>query len=83
MNTKLLILGSGGMVGSALIRAAAKRGYKDILQPSSKDLDLTNQAETHAYLTEKRPGQVIIAAAKVGGIPVSYTHLTLPTTPYV
>ena len=74
MNTKLLILGSGGMVGSALIRAAAKRGYKDILQPSSKDLDLTNQAETHAYLTEQRPGQVIVAAAKVGGIHANNTY---------
>ena len=74
MNTKLLILGSGGMVGSALIRAAEKRGYTDILQPSSKDLDLTNQAETHAYLAEQRPDQVIVAAAKVGGIHANNTY---------
>lgn len=74
MNTKLLILGSGGMVGSTLIRAAEKRGYTDILQPSSKDLDLTNQAETHAYLAEQKPDQVIIAAAKVGGIHANNTY---------
>ena len=74
MNTKLLILGSGGMVGSALIRAAEKRGYTDILQPSSKELDLTNQAEAHAYLAEQKPDQVIVAAAKVGGIHANNTY---------
>ncbi len=74
MNTKLLILGSGGMVGSALIRAAEKRGYKDILQPASNELDLTNQAQTHAYLSEQKPDQVIVAAAKVGGIHANSTY---------
>jgi len=74
MNSKLLILGAGGMVGSALVREAEKRGYKDILQPSSKELDLTNQAETHAYIAEQKPDQVIVAAAKVGGIHANSTY---------
>ncbi|BDS06774.1 GDP-L-fucose synthase [Oceaniferula spumae] len=74
MNSRLLILGSGGMVGSALVRAAEKRGYQDILQPSSKDLDLTNQADTHSYLAEHKPDQVIVAAAKVGGIHANSTY---------
>jgi GDP-L-fucose synthase len=71
---KLLILGSRGMVGSALVRAAKQRGYSDILEPTSKDLDLTNQAETHAYLAEHRPDAVIVAAAKVGGIHANSTY---------
>lgn len=74
MNSKLLILGAGGMVGSALDRAAQKRGFPEILTPSSNDLDLVNQAETHAYLLEHRPDQVIIAAAKVGGIHANNTY---------
>lgn len=71
---KLLILGAGGMVGSALARAAETRGYTGVLTPSSKELDLTNQADTHAYLAEHKPDQVIVAAAKVGGIHANSTY---------
>jgi len=71
---KLLILGARGMVGSALVRAAQQRGYTDILEPRSKDLNLINQAETHAYLAEHRPDEVIVAAAKVGGIHANSTY---------
>ncbi len=71
---KLLILGAGGMVGSALVRAAKQRGYTDILTPSSKELDLISQADTHAYLAQTKPDQVIVAAAKVGGIHANSTY---------
>jgi GDP-L-fucose synthase len=70
----LLILGARGMVGSALVREAKKRGYTDILQPTSQDLDLINQAETHAYIAKHRPDEVIVAAAKVGGIHANSTY---------
>ena len=71
---KLLILGSRGMVGSALVRAAEQRGYSDVLQPLSRDLDLSNQAATHAYLAEHRPDEVIVAAAMVGCIHANSTY---------
>ena len=71
---KLLILGSRGMVGSALVRAAEQRGYSDVLQPLSRDLDLSNQAATHAYLAEHLPDEVIVAAAMVGGIHANSTY---------
>jgi len=71
---KLLILGSRGMVGSALVRAADHLGYSGVLQPSSRDLDLTSQAATHDYLTEHRPDEVIVAAAMVGGIHANSTY---------
>ena len=71
---KLLIFGARGMVGSALVRAANQRGYTDILAPSSRDLDLLNQAATYAYLQEHRPDAVIVAAAKVGGIHANSTY---------
>ena len=62
------------MVGSALVRAAEKRGYDEILKPTSKELDLCNQADTHAYLAETKPEQVLVAAAKVGGIYANDTY---------
>lgn len=62
------------MVGSALVRSAKKRGYTDLLEPTSCELDLTNQAETHAYLAAHRPDEVVVAAAMVGGIHANSTY---------
>ena len=62
------------MVGSALVRKARTLGYAQILQPSSKDLDLCCQTETHRYITDHEPDQVIVAAAKVGGIHANSTY---------
>ena len=74
MTQKLLILGARGMVGSALVREATKRGYTQILTPSSSELDLTNQAQTEAYIAAEKPDEVIVAAAKVGGIHANSTY---------
>jgi GDP-L-fucose synthase len=74
MSKKLLIFGARGMVGSALSRAARARGITDILSPSSSELDLTNQADTEKYLAEHQPDEVIVAAAKVGGIHANSTY---------
>ena len=74
MSKKLLILGGRGMVGSALVRAAKARGITDILTPTSSELDLCDQAATEQYLTENTPDEVIVAAAKVGGIHANSTY---------
>ena len=62
------------MVGSALVRVADHLGYSGVLQPSSRDLDLTSQVATFAYLAEHRPDEVIVAAAMVGGIHANSTY---------
>ena len=64
----LLILGAHGMVGSALNRKAMALGVDRVLAPSSAELNLCCQADTQAYLREHRPAEVVVAAAKVGGI---------------
>lgn len=74
MGKKLLIFGARGMVGSALVRAAKARGVTEILTPTSGELDLCNQADTEAYLAEHQPDEVIVAAAKVGGIHANSTY---------
>jgi GDP-L-fucose synthase len=62
------------MVGSALVREAEKRGGYEILTATRSELDLLNQLECHQWLQENRPDQVIIAAAKVGGIHANSTY---------
>ncbi len=71
---RLLVLGASGMVGSALVRAAEDRGYQSISAPRSRELDLTNQAETAQYFDHHKPEFVIVAAAKVGGIHANDTY---------
>ncbi len=74
MPQKIYIAGHRGMVGSALVRAIERRGDAEVLTAGRRELDLTRQAEVEAYLDAHRPGQVVVAAAKVGGIHANDTY---------
>ncbi len=71
---KLFIAGHRGMVGSALVREAEKRGGFQTLTATRPELDLRDQAAVFKWLAEKQPDIVIIAAAKVGGIHANSTY---------
>ena len=71
---KIFIAGHRGMVGSALVREAQLRGGYEILTAGREELDLLNQAECRAWLEDQKPDQIIIAAAKVGGIHANATY---------
>ncbi|MEP2774896.1 MAG: GDP-L-fucose synthase [Luteolibacter sp.] len=71
---KLFIAGHRGMVGSALVREACKRGGYQILTTSRNQLDLCNQQDVFEFLASEKPDVVIIAAAKVGGIHANSTY---------
>ena len=62
------------MVGSALVREARKRGGCEVLTASRDELDLLDQASVAEWLEDHEPDQVIIAAAKVGGIHANSTY---------
>ena len=71
---KIFIAGHRGMVGSALVREAKKRGGYQVLTASREELDLLDQASVAEWLEDHEPDQVIIAAAKVGGIHANSTY---------
>jgi GDP-L-fucose synthase len=71
---KLFISGHRGMVGSALVREAGRRGGFDVLTATRSELDLCDQRAVFDFLTTKKPDSVIIAAAKVGGIHANSTY---------
>ena len=71
---KIFIAGHRGMVGSALVRAASKKGGYQVLTASRDELDLLDQASVAEWLEDHEPDQVIIAAAKVGGIHANSTY---------
>lgn len=71
---KTYIAGHRGMVGSALIRDAAKLGGYQVLTTTRDQLDLCDQSAVFEFLAEEKPEIVIIAAAKVGGIHANSTY---------
>ena len=65
---KIYIAGSGGMVGSAIVRHLQDRGCDNLLTPASSELDLRQQRSVDDFISSTKPDVVILAAAKVGGI---------------
>ena len=68
LKSKIYVAGHKGLVGSAIIRKLKKKGYKNIIFRSKKQLDLKNQKKVYSFLKRNKPDFIFIAAAKVGGI---------------
>jgi GDP-L-fucose synthase len=67
-DSRVLVAGSNGMVGSAIVRNLESKEYTNIIKGTRDDVDFTNQDETERYFCSEEPEYVFIAAAKVGGI---------------
>ncbi|ATG38048.1 GDP-L-fucose synthetase Fcl (plasmid) [Phaeobacter piscinae] len=69
---KIYVAGHRGMVGGAILRRLQARQDAgadiQLITRTSAELDLTNQAAVQAFFAAERPDQVVLAAAKVGGI---------------
>ena len=68
---KRLITGHRGMVGSALVRASRDC---EVVTRTREELDLGNQQHVHEFLAQERPDEVVVAAARVGGIHANDTY---------
>ena len=67
--SKIFVTGHGGMVGSAILRALADSEAEwEILTRSRAELDLCDQAAVDAFTESEKPGLIINAAGRVGGI---------------
>ena len=71
---RIYIAGSGGMVGSSVVRELEKRDYTGLILRPSSDPDLIDQAAVGRFFEKEKPEIVILAAAKVGGILVNDTR---------
>ncbi|HEV2674626.1 MAG TPA: GDP-L-fucose synthase [Aliidongia sp.] len=70
---RIAIAGHRGMVGSALVRRLARIDC-EVLGLGRAEANLTNQAETFAWLERHRPDALVVAAAEVGGILANSTR---------
>jgi len=68
IDDKIFIAGASGMAGQAIKRNLIKSGYKNLLTPLRKELNLFNLEDVKRWFFENQPDIVIIAAARVGGI---------------
>ena len=71
---KILITGSKGMVGSAIYRKFESEGFNNLIPADKNDVNLIRQDEVDNFIKEKQPDQIIVAAAKVGGILANNTY---------
>jgi GDP-L-fucose synthase len=71
---KIYVAGHRGMVGSAIVRGLERRGGAVLLTRTHAELDLTEQAAVRAFFAEEKPDQVVLAAARVGGIHANNTY---------
>ena len=65
---KIFVAGHRGMVGSAICRQLQKQADVEIIARTRDELDLCNQQAVHEFMKSEKPDEVILAAAKVGGI---------------
>jgi GDP-L-fucose synthase len=67
-DSKILVAGANGMVGSAIVRNLKAKGYSNIIEATRNRVDFTDQEETKEFFEKNKPEYVFVAAAKVGGI---------------
>jgi len=64
----IYVAGHRGMVGSAVVAALERSGYRNLLVRAHSELELTQQSAVQDFFFENRPEVVVLAAARVGGI---------------
>ena len=72
--SKIFVTGHRGLVGSALVRALTRHGYKHLCMRRRSELDLLDQQAVHRFMAAERPDYIFIAAGKVGGILANSTQ---------
>ena len=70
---RVFVAGHRGMVGAAVVRRLATEDCEVIVAPRSQ-VDLREQSAVRAFLKERKPDCVILAAARVGGILANDTY---------
>ena len=71
---KIFVAGHRGMVGSAICRQLQKQTDVEIITRIRDELDLCDQSSVYEFMKSEKPDDVILAAAKVGGIHANNTY---------
>lgn len=72
--TKIFVAGHHGMVGRSICRILAQQPDINLVTRTRNELDLCNQQAVQTFMNDEKPDEVILAAAKVGGIYANNTY---------
>lgn len=71
---KIFVAGHRGMVGSAICRRLQQYSDLEVVTRTHQELDLCDQLAVQDFMLTEKPDEVILAAAKVGGIFANNTY---------
>ena len=74
LDAKIFVAGHRGLVGSAVTRELARRGYTNVITADRNQLDLRDQAAVNYWFRANRPDYVYLVAGTVGGIHANATR---------
>ena len=74
LDARIFVAGHAGLVGSAVTRALAARGYRQLLTARRDQLDLRDQAAVDYWFKANRPEYIYLVAGTVGGILANSTR---------
>lgn len=75
LNSRILVAGHRGLVGSAIVRRLQQESYSRLITRSRSELDLRDAAAVAQFFAVERPEYVFLGAGRVGGI---HANSTLP-----
>ena len=67
-NTKVMITGVRGLVGSALLELLKNEGYINIIPVGRQECNLVDQKQTLEFIQDQKPDYIFHSAARVYGI---------------
>jgi GDP-L-fucose synthase len=79
-DSRILVAGHRGLVGSAIVRALRERGYSNLILRTRSEVDLRDACAVDRFFAEGEFDYVFLAAATVGGVlanatcPVDFLH---------
>ena len=65
---KILVTGASGFVGKNLVEELQRKGFTNLLTPTSTEVDLTRENDVKGYFELHKPEVVLHIAGLVGGI---------------
>jgi GDP-L-fucose synthase len=74
LTDSIFVAGHAGLAGSAIVRELRLQTPAKILTRTRAELDLRDRSAVQEFFRSERPGAVIMAAAKVGGILANNTY---------
>ncbi|NBM16483.1 GDP-L-fucose synthase [Streptomyces sp. GC420] len=76
LSARVFVAGSRGLVGAAVGRELRRKGFTNVVGPTSAELDLRERGAVRDWFADVRPDVVVLAAARVGGIRANATRPT-------